>query len=262
MKIVIFYTPKKKYVKEVLKKIGECAERNKLEVIEFDGDKEHLKEFDLAMVAGGDGTFLRAAYLVHAYGIPILGINLGGLGFLTDIRKEEIEEVFKKMTKNDYDIEKRMMLRATHNNEADYALNDVVLSTEKGRMIELEILINGDFVTNLRGDGLIISTPTGSTAYSLSSGGPILTPGTNGFVITPICPHTLTFRPLVVSGDSEISICSRDSVRLMYDGQRNVKLTPGETVHIRKSEHLLKVVKIKGKDYFQILRDKLYWGNR
>lgn len=262
MKIVIFYTPKKKYVEEVLKKIKTSAKKNKISVFDYNGDKESLIDYDLAIAAGGDGTFLKAASIVHSFNIPIMGINLGGLGFLTAVRKEEIEEAFKDITRNNYDLQERMMLHVTYRDKEDYTLNDVVIQMEEGRMIEIEISINGDFVTDLSGDGLIISTPTGSTAYSLASGGPILTPETSGIVITPICPHTLTFRPLVVDSNSEITIHSKDNATLICDGQRKVDITPTETIHIKKSDHPLKIVKIKGKDYFQILRNKLHWGNR
>jgi len=262
MKVVIFYTPKKKYIKEVLEKINESAKKNKLSVSLYNGDKKSLQDIDIAIATGGDGTFLYTASLVHSLGIPIMGINLGGLGFLTDVRKEEIEEVFKDIARNNYDIEERMMLHISFRNKEDYALNDVVISMTEGRMIEIEISINGDFITDLGGDGLIVSTPTGSTAYSLASGGPILTPQTSGIVITPICPHTLTFRPLVVDSKSTISILTRDNCLVICDGQRKEKLTSDERIHIKKSDHSLKIIKMSHKNYFQILRDKLHWGNR
>jgi NAD+ kinase len=262
MKIVIFYTPKKKYVEEVLQKIKDTAKKNGLSAMEYTGDEVNLREYDLAIAAGGDGTFLYATSLIHSFGIPIMGINLGGLGFLTDIRKEEIEEVFKDIASRNYDIEERMMLYVTYGNKEDYALNDIVVSMEEGRMIEIEISINGDFITDLSGDGLIISTPTGSTAYSLASGGPILTPKTSGIIITPICPHTLTFRPLVIDNDSKISLVTKDKSWIICDGQRKERLKINEAINIKKSTHSLKVVKVKGKNYFQILRDKLLWGNR
>ncbi len=262
MKIVIFYTPKKKYIDEVLKKIETSAEKNKLSVSVYNGDKKSLKEFDLAIAAGGDGTYLHTASIIHSSGIPIMGINLGGLGFLTDVRKEEIEETFKNIANNNYDVQERMMLHVTYRDKEDYVLNDVAVSMGEGRMIEIEISINGDFVTDLSGDGLIVSTPTGSTAYSLASGGPILTPKTSGIVMTPICPHTLTFRPLVVDSQSAISIRTRDNCWIICDGQRKEKLNPDENIHIKKNPHSLKIIKIRGKNYFQILRDKLHWGNR
>ncbi len=262
MKIVIFYTPKKKYVEEVLQKIKESAKKNGFSAMEYSGDEVDLSEYDLAIAAGGDGTFLYAASLIHSFGIPIMGINLGGLGFLTDIRKEEIKEVFKDIASRNYDIEERMMLHVKFGDKYDYALNDVVVSMEEGRMIEIEISINGDFITDLSGDGLIISTPTGSTAYSLASGGPILTPKTSGIIITPICPHTLTFRPLVIDNDSEISLVTKNKSWIICDGQRKEILNINEIINIKKSNQSLKVIRVKGKNYFQTLRDKLLWGNR
>ncbi|MEA1912722.1 MAG: NAD(+)/NADH kinase [candidate division WOR-3 bacterium] len=261
MKIIVFYTPGKKFINTVLKKIKESAEKNGFPLVEYKNEK-HIESCDLAIAAGGDGTFLWTASIVHPYSIPILGINLGSLGFLTDIRKEEIEEAFRDLKIGNYSEQERMMLNAFYRDEEDFALNDVVFSGRDARMIKFSISINEQYVTDLSGDGLIISTPTGSTAYSLSSGGPILTPGTRGFVITPISPHTLSFRPLVVQEESEISIQTKDNCHLIFDGQRILKLIPGEMIHVKKSDHPLKIVKIKGKNYFQVLREKLNWGNR
>lgn len=265
MKVGLLYTPGKKYIEDVLQKIREAASKNGFSLVEYDGQEEERKteieDCSFAVAAGGDGTFLWAASIIFRFGIPFLGINLGGLGFLTDIRKEEIERIFSELSKGNYTLQERFFLRGISRGEENVAINDVVFSSTDIRVIELEIFINDNFVTELSGDGLIVATPTGSTAYSLSSGGPIIKPDTKAFVITPISAHTLTFRPLVVDINSRILIRTKEKCRLIYDGQRLFTLEKGEKVCLEKNKMPLKVIKFEGWNYFDILRRKLNWGN-
>jgi len=261
MKIGVFYTSGKKYIEVVLANLEKTAAENGFSLILYDGDKEKIKECDFIIAAGGDGTFLWAGSIIYGFDIPLLGINLGGLGFLTDIRKEEIKNIFKDIKSKNYEIQERFFLKANFNGEENIALNDVVFSSTDIRVIDLEIYIDNSFVTQLSGDGLIIATPTGSTAYSLSCGGPILKPGIKAIVITPISPHALTFRPLVVKQESRILIKTKEKCQLIFDGQRLLTLDSGEELSVERNVNPLKVVKFKDWDYFDILRKKLNWGN-
>jgi NAD+ kinase len=262
MKIGVFYTRGKKNIEVILKDLKKAAADNDISLVFYDKEKEKIKECDFVIAVGGDGTFLWVSSLIYDFGIPILGINLGGLGFLTDIRKEEIKNIFKDIRSKNYTIQERSFLKASFKGEENVALNDVVLSSTNIRVIDLDIYINGSFVTQLSGDGLIIATPTGSTAYSLSSGGPILKPDTEAFVITPISPHTLNFRPLVVSFDSRILIRNKEKCRLIFDGQKLVTLSSDEEITVEKNVNTLRVVKFEDWNYFDILRKKLNWGNK
>ncbi len=227
---------------------------------------------DVVLVLGGDGTFLRVARLVCKYEIPILGVNLGGLGFLTEITTDELYPMVERIISGDYSIEKREMLYATiHRGSGDrmgdyVVLNDVVIN--KGavaRMVDLAIYVNGSHVTTFRADGIILSTPTGSTAYSLSAGGPIVYPTLPVTIVTPICPHTLTNRPLVVSNETRIRVkvlTDTTDVYLTLDGQLGVNLRLGDVVEVRKSDTSVKLIKSPFRDYFTILKTKLMWGER
>ena len=225
---------------------------------------------DVLLVLGGDGTMLNAARLAGERGIPILGVNMGGLGFLTEVRLEHLYPLLERVFANDFVLDERLMLRThVHRHGETVAqgvvLNDVVVS--KGtlaRMIELRIAIQGQFVTNLRGDGLIVSTPTGSTAYSLSAGGPILHPAVQCLIVTPICPHTLTHRPLIVPANVEIDVTltSRDDGAMAtLDGQVGVAMTQGDTVEIKTSEHQTRLIRFPESTYYEVLREKLKWGD-
>jgi NAD+ kinase len=225
---------------------------------------------DVLLVLGGDGTMLNAARLAGERGIPILGVNMGGLGFLTEVRLEHLYPSLERVFANDYVIDERLMLKThVHRHGETVArgvvLNDVVVS--KGtlaRMIELKIAIQGQFVTNLRGDGLIVSTPTGSTAYSLSAGGPIINPAVQSLILTPICPHTLTHRPLIVQGNVEIDVTltSRDEGAMAtLDGQVGVALTQGDTVVMNVSDQRTRLIRFPESNYYDVLREKLKWGD-
>jgi NAD+ kinase len=226
---------------------------------------------DIILVFGGDGTFLRVARLACEHGTPILGINLGGLGFLTEITVDEIYPMMERILSGDYEIEDRQMLRTTVRRGKTGAkhyevLNDVVINKEAvARIIDLEIYIEGSHVTTYKADGIILSTPTGSTAYSLSAGGPIVHPALPVTIITPICPHTLTNRPLVVSNEMKVEIkitTQEPDTYLTLDGQIGIRLKTGDVIEVRKSDTVVKLIKSPFRDYFTILKTKLMWGER
>ena len=225
---------------------------------------------DVLLVLGGDGTMLNAARLAGERSIPILGVNMGGLGFLTEVRLENLYPSLERVFANDFVLDERLMLRTHIHRHGEtvaqgVVLNDVVIS--KGtlaRMIELKIEIQGRFVTNLRGDGLIISSPTGSTAYSLSAGGPIIDPAVQSLILTPICPHTLTHRPLIVPGAVEINVTltsKDDGAMVTLDGQVGVAITQGDAIAIQTSEHRTRLIRFPESNYYDVLREKLKWGD-
>ncbi|OLB56436.1 MAG: NAD(+) kinase [Nitrospirae bacterium] len=225
---------------------------------------------DMVLVLGGDGTMLSAARLLEERAVPILGVNMGGLGFLTEITLDQLYPALEKVFAQEFMVEERLMLRADIHRHGEHVakatvLNDVVVS--KGtlaRMIEIQILIDGQFVTRLRGDGLIVSTPTGSTAYSLSAGGPIIHPTVQALILTPICPHTLTHRPLLVPRGValEVTLTSQvEGAMATFDGQVGVALVQGDTVAIAVSEHRTQLIRLPDRTYYDLLRRKLKWGD-
>ena len=233
--------------------------------------EEIASNVDLVLVLGGDGTMLSVSRLVAEQGIPILGINLGSLGFITEVSRDEIFSTVNKMLNEGCAIEERLMLSAAVHRDGkkltEYTvLNDVVIN--KGavaRIIDLETNINGSYVTTFKADGLIISTPTGSTAYSLSAGGPILYPTLESIVLTPICSHTLTNRPIVLPDDFKIEIIIKKisgDVFLTLDGQVGFSLMTGDVIEINKAGYKTKLLVPIERDYFRVLRTKLKWGER
>jgi len=238
-------------------------------------DRDELGEqSDLVIVVGGDGTFLNAARTLNEYRVPLLGINLGRLGFLTDIHSEKIRGRLNAILNGEYVEEKRFLLHGRFEYEngdgeiaSSDAFNDIVV--HKGhvaRMIELDLFINGQYVNTQRADGLIVSTPTGSTAYSLSGGGPILHPGLDALVLVPICPHTMSQRPIVIDGDSEVEIRISDNnhgdALGTCDGQLHVDLGIGDSVRITKKKTPVHMIHPADYNYYEILRAKLHWGHR
>jgi len=225
---------------------------------------------DLMIVLGGDGTLLAAARLENARNVPILPVNLGGLGFLTSVTLGELYAILDQVFAGENRISERVMLgvevtRGGNTIERQRALNDAVIN--KGavaRIIDFELTINGEFICCYKADGLIISTPTGSTAYSLSAGGPIVYPSVEALVVTPICPHTLTNRPLVVpdAGRIEVGFNGDERVYLTVDGQVGRQLEPGDRVVVVRAGEKLHLVRPARQTYFEVLRDKLKWGNR
>jgi len=223
---------------------------------------------DLAIVLGGDGTMLIAARALLEHGIPLAGINRGSLGFLTDIRAEDMLADMGRILDGEYDLEQRIMLGATLLRDGKHistgrAFNDVVVS--KGtlaQLIELELTIDGEFVQCMRSDGLIVSTPTGTTAYSLSAGGPILHPGVYSLALVPICPHTLSNRPLAINSAStvEITVINAMDARVHFDGQLHADLQKGDKVVVRRMAQYVTLLHPRGHSYYAMLRDKMNWG--
>jgi NAD+ kinase len=229
------------------------------------------KLVDVILVFGGDGTFLGMARLACKHGTPILGINLGGLGFLTEVTVEELYPMMERIIQGNFEVEERQMLLTTIHRDKDTlgtyeVLNDVVIN--KGavaRIIDLAIYIDDSHVTTYKADGIILSTPTGSTAYSLSAGGPIVHPTIPVTIITPICPHTLTNRPLVVSSDMKVEIkvtTHEPDTYLTLDGQIGIRLNTGDIIEVQRTDTSVKLIKSPFRDFFTILKTKLMWGER
>ena len=226
---------------------------------------------DILVVLGGVGTLLRANSLLEGRKVPVLGVNFGSLGFLTEITLAELPKTLEGVLNGTHTCEERRLLsvsvkNATETRASQDILNDVVL-TKGGvlsRIIEYDVFVDGSFVSAFRADGLIISSPTGSTAYNLAAGGPLLHPTLAAMVLTPICPHMLTNRPLVLNDSSEVQVRfrpARDSeVHVTLDGQRGLPLHPEDTVSVTRSPRTLSLVKAAGRDYFEVLRTKLKWG--
>ncbi|MBU2704394.1 NAD(+) kinase [Zooshikella marina] len=227
---------------------------------------------DLVVVIGGDGSMLAAARALARYRVPVLGINRGRLGFLTDIHPDEIEQRVGEVLAGKYIMESRFLLQAVVKRQGQPigqsdALNDVVLHPGKvARMIEFEVYIEGQFVYSQRADGLIISTPTGSTGYSLSGGGPIMHPKLDAIVVVPMFPHTLTSRPLVVDGNTEIKIAisghNTTYPQVICDGQVHIPASPSDTITVAKKPQRLKLIHPLNHNYYEVCRRKLGWGNR
>jgi NAD+ kinase len=222
---------------------------------------------DLAIVIGADGTLLHTARALVDFGIPLLGINLGRLGFLADVSPDAMCDMLGAILDGQYQREERMLLECHIGEQpAQLALNDVVLHKWNiARMLEFETWVNASLIDTQRSDGIIVSTPTGSTAYALSGGGPLLSPELNAIALVPICPHTLSNRPIVVHGESEIRFrvagqTEPEHVRISCDGQTVLAIHPGEDVRIRRHARTLHLLHPAGHDHFQILRTKLGWG--
>ena len=232
---------------------------------------EHIGErCELVIVVGGDGTLLRAARSLASYGVPLLGINLGRLGFLVDVSPEDIEAAVDQILAGELISDSRSMLSARVFGEhgpgrIHTALNDVAIHKwSSARMIELETWIDGAFVNAQRSDGLIVATPTGSTAYALSGGGPLVDPTLDAILLVPICPHDLSNRPLVVPGDSRIEVRVRGQdvghVQVTCDGQSDMRLAVEDHVVIARHPDRVRLLHPKGHDHYEILRAKLHWG--
>jgi len=227
---------------------------------------------DLVVVLGGDGTLISTARIIGERDIPILGVNLGSLGFLTEIALDELYPALEKCLAGDFRVSERIMLRAVVERDgretaSHLVLNDVVIN--KGalaRIVDLKTKVNSLDLATFKADGLIISTPTGSTGYSLSAGGPIVNPSMNCIVITPICPHTLTNRPIVIDDGSVVDITVKslddEDIFLTLDGQVGLELRSGDRIHVSRANHTAKLVMSEERDYFAVLRTKLKWGER
>ncbi len=222
------------------------------------------KEADYLVVVGGDGTLLRAVPVAYQWDLPIVGINLGRLGFITEVAPSEVETLLEKLLSGEVEVEERMAFEVVHEDEWFCCLNEVaVLKGPLGHMIRLTVRADGAYLTTYYGDGLLVSTPTGSTAYNLSAGGPIIHPKTEALVITPICPFMLSARPLVLPSNLslEVTLSSpSQEVHLLVDGRINRILAPERSLFIKKAERPIKLVTSPTRNYFDILRNKLGWG--
>ena len=278
----VYQSRKNKYVAEILKKLQElgtqiCIENEFAQYIENELnipiDSCHtfsstdIGSADAAISVGGDGTFLGTAAQIGARGIPILGINTGRLGFLADVSPDAIDSSLQALCAGDYIVEERKALAVMKNGELSqehpYALNEVaVLKHDNSSLIEIETRIDGHFLTNYLADGLIVSTPTGSTAYSLSVGGPILEPQSCTICLSPVAPHSLSVRPVVVHDSVEIhlNIHSRSHNFLLSCDGHSESLPDTTVIDIRCAPHTIKVIKIEHKHFFDTLREKMMWG--
>ena len=227
---------------------------------------------DLAIVLGGDGTMLNVARVLADYDIAVVGVNQGRLGFLTDVSVDTMQETLAEMLAGEFTSENRFLLDVVVEREGEgeavfhgRAFNDVVVSKgATGRLIETEVFIDGQFVYSQRSDGLVIASPTGSTAYALSAGGPILHPTLEAMVLVPICPHTLSNRPIAVHSHAEVEVLviHADDCNAHFDGQRRVELKPGDRVRVRRSDNSLLLLRPPGHSYYDMLRQKLHWGEK
>ncbi len=265
----IFKLKKNKLDYILTKSLSEDKDKIKLELFDdfVTDDKEVYEKADLIISIGGDGTMLATAFNAQFYDKPVLGVNLGKLGFLVEANIDQMDKIIKELKEGKYSVEERMVISAEaigHETEKLYAINDIVI--DKGgwpKMIELTIWVDGEYVTTFSADGLIVATPTGSTGYSISVGGPIVSPKTDVITLSPISPHSLTVRPLVLPSSQEIVI-KADSpykeIQVSCDGQRVFDFSPPTEIKICKSDRPLKLVHTSLTTYFETLRNKLLWG--
>ena len=280
--IGIIANVKKELTKGVVEEIIRWANKEKLsffvceELTSLIGHKEDSLPADklwqvskVLLSLGGDGTLLASARAVGKHETPILGINLGGLGFLTEINSIDLQTTLSKLKSESYFIEKRMVLEAKlegYQEFEHFALNDIVIDNGGvARLFLLHLYADEEFICSYSGDGLIISTPTGSTAYNLAAGGPIINPRMNALIVSPICPHTLATRTVLFSEKETLKVIveldSREAV-LTIDGQVAFNLKSGSSVLVRKADHTVNLIKFRDRSFYEILRSKLHWGAR
>jgi len=219
---------------------------------------------DFLVVLGGDGTLLSVANLAAKAEIPLIGVNLGFLGFLTETKKEEMEEALEEFLSGKASVDERELLEIKFRSKRIFALNDAVINKSAlARIITIRVGIDGQEISRLRADGIIVSTPTGSTGYSLSAGGPIVNPSVSAILITPICPHALTQRPIIIPSSLKVSLklISGEEVYLTLDGQRGEEMREGEIIEVKRATQKLKLIRPSGRTYYKMLREKLGWGN-
>jgi NAD+ kinase len=254
-----------------LRAVNSVAEQSKqtgyAQIAESGGELD--EDVDLIVVLGGDGTMLGAARMTGAREIPVLGVNFGFLGYLTEFTLEEMFPALENVRQGNFFVERRMMIDVTLNRNGEAAaarraLNDAVITkSTPARMIEIESYIDGMFVNSFRADGMIVATPTGSTAYSLSAGGPIVHPSMSAILLTPICPHMLSNRPAVVPGESVVDLVFKRAdtdLLLTIDGQPGIELQHDDRITLRRSETAFNLVQPTNRNYFEVLRTKLKWG--
>ena len=277
----VIVKPESERAPEGVKRIMQWGEKNSVEIVLSNtaaalvkatglNDEELIKLSDGLIVLGGDGTLLGAARLATMNSIPLLGINLGSLGFITEVAFDELEQSLDKLAAGDYSIEERMMVNLKNGGAKEdgshTALNEIVFSRKSTtKMIELSISVNGHHVSAYRADGLIISTPTGSTAYALSAGGPILYPLLDSLLICPICTHTLTNRPIVIPSDSVIELdfaARQEGLIATLDGQVYVDINENDHITVRRSNMVTRFIKVPDRTHYDTLRSKLNWGGK
>ncbi len=264
-----------KYTSELIRSINDNGGEVRLpmdvaDILGFNAqgfpEEEIFSGSDLIISLGGDGTFLQAARKAMPNDIPMLGVNLGTLGFLAEIDKNGIQDAIRKLFNGEFSIEERMLLETSIINgekaKKDFALNDIVISRGAlSRIVHVKAYINDLFVDSFPGDGLIISTPTGSTAYSLSAGGPIVEPDVDLIILTPICPHILYSRPIITTGERIVKITVDDNygnAMMTVDGQKGYNLASGDFIEINRSDRRLKIARVYSRNYFNVLHTKIY----
>lgn len=276
--------PRKAEVKEIVPALMRWLRQRGLEVVIDEETRENLDADEpcltrrqiaarasLVLVLGGDGTLLATARSLNTMPVPILAVNLGGLGFLTVVTLDELYPTLERVFAGDFITERRArieaeLVRAGESHPQFLALNDVVFN--KGaiaRLLDFDVWVDGKFVTTYKSDGLIFSTPTGSTAYSLAAGGPVIVPTVSAFVVTPICGHTLTNRPIVLPDSATVEVAMKshqESVYLTVDGQQAIELRSDDRILLRRSASFIELIQSPQKNYFEILRQKLKWGER
>lgn len=221
---------------------------------------------DFLISLGGDGTILRYAHTYLEFNKPLLGINIGHLGFMADVPVSDLEKSLDELIRGEYTIEKRLILEAKIGDAMTYSLNDIVLHrAENPSLVDISIEVDGLYVNHFEADGIILSTPNGSTAYNLAAGGPILVPGLEAIVLTPICPHTISNRPLVLSSSAKVNITnvsSRSPIELIADGVKRFELKTSQSIFVERSAKNFKLINLKRRDFFSTLRSKLGWSGK
>lgn len=258
---IIYNTDKKRAVEFAEFLRGEILKRG-IEVVAED----RIWEMDFLVVLGGDGTLLKASKNLVEIDIPVIAVNMGSLGFMTEIRESEALEVIDNVIEGKFLIEQRNFLEVRVNGEKHYGLNEAVVAKGSfpARMVRIKVYSNNEYVNTYRADGVIVSSPTGSTAYNMSAGGPIIKPGLNAMVITPISPHTLTTRPIVLPGSDIIKLeidSNEDGLYVMVDGQENIAVSLFDEISVTVSEKSISLVKPESRGYYSVLREKLKWGD-
>jgi NAD+ kinase len=275
MKLGVLARPRHPDLADVVERLSRAAETLGFELLGDDAVRavapgmpvlpDAMADLDVLLTLGGDGTLLRGARAAGPYHVPVIGCNLGNLGFLTAGAAEELEQMLRLVRSGECIEERRLALEVTGSDRSWYALNDAVVhKSGLARMLRMRVWIDGDEVGQYSADGIIVSTATGSTAYSLSAGGPILVPSLDAIVATPICPHTLGIRPLVVGSESTISIdilSGMEGTLVTVDGQAGGELHQGDRVRIRRSPHDVRLLRMPDGNFFSLLRQKLGWGD-
>lgn len=228
----------------------------------YDDVKNMAKDVTFVVSYGGDGTFLHSLEILRELNIPILGINSGRLGFLASVPREESESAIKSLLSGDFVIEERPLMEIQRGEEISYAFNEFTLQKQTLSMINVKLTINGEYVANYLSDGLIISSPSGSTAYSMSVGGAIIAPDCSCYIVNPIAPHNLNMRPIIISDQSvlELSAVSRENGVLATVDNRSLNVPNGELFQVRKSDYSVKLIKLKNTSFYKTIREKLMWG--